>query len=738
MKFRAIGLRKKLILITTLIFFIGWSLFTLIAAGWYRSTLQNNAILEAKRIAYDVAINVTDLILINDLVGVHKLLADVLTIHSGVSYLFIINNNGRILSHTFADGFPSQLIEINDALDDRNPNVKKILSEKREHYIDVAWPLFHKKAGLLRLGYSEEPYREAISLFYLKVGFFSVFFLLFTLALSFILIRKTLRPLLTLTKFVDDIDEKNLNTNFNIDGDDEVNRLSAAFSQMMKRIQDYACRMDYTRQVLKQNNKELEKSQLQILTSFEIVKDIGMLPSLEEVCKFLIRRLQNAISCKNLILLIFSTDNNLLYACSKSNFWIIHNAEREQIESISETSSPMMFFKKKQFPVSIEEFNTSDKMALFRLMHEKTLVGLMCVECIGDCSCASNDLSMIELVLGHASGTIQRVAKHEDEIRQLKKKIESTSGFCEIVGKDHKMQLIYKLIAEVAPTDATVLIQGESGTGKELIARAIHEKSPRREKPFVVINCSAYPETLLESELFGHEKGAFTGAVQKKIGYFEHANQGTVFLDEIGDISPSAQIKLLRVLQSKTFERVGATTTISTDIRILTATNKRLVEEVKKGRFREDLFYRLNVIPINLPPLRERANDIPLLARHFLKQFSMLQGKKIQDFSPQSMRKLLNHHWPGNVRELENNIEHAVVLAKDSLIQISDFPSSIASSDNALLKNEAPTLRKQEKQHLMDILEEYRWNKKEAAKRLGISRSTLYAKLKKHHITPPE
>ncbi len=737
MKFRAISLKKKLILIITIIFLMGWSLFSIIAVGWYKSTLHNKAILEAKRIAYDLALDITDLILINDLVGLHKLLTDEMKSHASISYLFIIDN-GQILAHTFTEGFPNQLIEVNDALDKRNPNIKKILSEEGGHYIDVAWPIFHKKAGLLRLGYSEEPYRSEMMTFYLNVCFFSFGFFIFTLTLSLLLIRKTLRPLTNFTELVDKIDEDNLNINLIIEGDDEVNRLSAAFSQMMNRIRDYACRIDDNRQILKQKNKELERAQQQLSTSFKIVKDIGMLPNLEEVCKFLILRLQSVISCNNLIMLIFSTDNNLLYACSKSNFRIIHNADREKIESISKSSSHMMFSKKNQFPVSIEEFKTSDKIALFRLMHERKLIGLMCVECIGDCTCASSESEMIELVLGNAAGTIQRVAEHEDEIRQLKKRIESASGFCDIVGKDPQMRLIYKLIEDIAPTDATVLIQGESGTGKELVAQAIHENSLRQNKPFIVINCSAYPETLLESELFGHEKGAFTGAIQRKTGYFEQANGGTVFLDEIGDISLTAQIKLLRVLQSKKFERVGSTKTISIDIRVLTATNKNLIDEVKNGRFREDLFYRLNVIPINLPPLRERTNDIPLLARHFLKQFSMLQGKKNKDFSPQSMRKLLNHHWPGNVRELENSIEHAVVLAKDNFIHISDFPSSITSTDNTILRNEAPTLRKQEKQHLTDILEECHWNKKEAAKRLGIGRSTLYAKLKKHHITSPE
>ncbi|MCK7508445.1 MAG: sigma-54 dependent transcriptional regulator [Desulfobacterales bacterium] len=219
-----------------------------------------------------------------------------------------------------------------------------------------------------------------------------------------------------------------------------------------------------------------------------------------------------------------------------------------------------------------------------------------------------------------------------------------------------------------------MLIQGESGTGKELVARAIHQHSPRSDKPFVVINCSAYPSTLLESELFGHEKGAFTGASRRRAGRFEQAHGGTVFLDEIGEISQTAQIKLLRVLQSQKFERIGGEQTLAVDVRILAATNKNLLEQVKAGQFREDLFYRLNVIPIQLPPLRDRQNDIPLLARHFLRMFAERQKKDIREFSSEAMRIILNYRWPGNVRELENTIEHAVVLAKGKAVEAVDLP----------------------------------------------------------------
>ncbi len=327
-----------------------------------------------------------------------------------------------------------------------------------------------------------------------------------------------------------------------------------------------------------------------------------------------------------------------------------------------------------------------------------------------------------------------RAALYEDEIGDLKQKVDQT-GFSGMIGKDPQIQVIFKLIKDIAPSDATVLIQGESGTGKEMVAHAIHRKSFRKDKPFVVINCSAYPATLLESELFGHEKGAFTGALETRPGRFEQADGGTVFLDEIGEIPPSAQIKLLRILQTRKFERLGGRESLFVDVRILAATNKNLLQEVKDGRFREDLFYRLNVIPIHLPPLRDRRNDLLLLVRHFLDRFSNVQNKTIKDFSTEVMRRLLDHSWPGNVRELENTIEHAVVLAKGDQIQVSDLPSAFLKTKTPV-SDKAASLEETEKQHLFEVLDKCKWNKKKAAEILGIGRSTLYVKLKKYRIKP--
>jgi two-component system response regulator HydG len=388
-------------------------------------------------------------------------------------------------------------------------------------------------------------------------------------------------------------------------------------------------------------------------------------------------------------------------------------------------------------PIVPEAFQEAARQAIVPLNHEDQLLGALLIACPSHCGCDLQEVNTVGLMLTQAAGVIERAILQEEEIRDLQNRLESKAEFGGIVGKAPQMQVIYKLIEDIAPTDASVLIEGESGTGKELVARAVHQRSPRKDQPFIVINCSAYPTTLLESELFGHEKGAFTGATRQRSGRFEQAHGGTVFLDEVGEIPLSAQIKLLRVLQTQRFERVGGEQTLDVNVRIIAATNKELLREVKNGRFREDLYYRLNVIPIHLPPLRERPNDIPLLARYFLRRFSVEQGKEIEEFSSETMRVLLDYSWPGNVRELENSIEHATVLAKGQQIEVSDLPTILHSATPVTVQRKQPTMAEQERELLQQALEECSWNKKEAARRLGISRNTLYVKLKKYQITRP-
>lgn len=332
-----------------------------------------------------------------------------------------------------------------------------------------------------------------------------------------------------------------------------------------------------------------------------------------------------------------------------------------------------------------------------------------------------------------------RIKNLHDELKRERDKnilltqaLEKRYSFGNILGKNARMQEIYELISDISNTDSTVLIQGESGTGKELIARAIHFNSYRKTKPFVVANCSAYSQNLLESELFGHEKGAFTGAIRRKIGRFELAHGGTVFLDEIGEVSPPTQILLLRVLQDHRFERVGGEETLEVDVRVIAATNKNLMEEMKKGNFREDLYYRLNVIPIFVPPLRERKDDILPLASHFLQKFSQEKERDLTGFAPEVMEIFLAHSWPGNVRELENVIEHAAIISKKDKILPKDLPQYL--HQKPLTAQDLVSFQDFEKSLILKTLEETNWNKNQAAKRLKINRSTLYGKIRRYGL----
>ncbi len=338
----------------------------------------------------------------------------------------------------------------------------------------------------------------------------------------------------------------------------------------------------------------------------------------------------------------------------------------------------------------------------------------------------------------HNAISTYRVLK---ENRRLLRDLEGRYRFDNIIGKSKPMHEIFNMIQKVAPTKATVLITGESGSGKELIARAIHYNSPRRNKPFVAVSCAALTETLLESELFGHEKGAFTGATAMRKGRFELADGGTLFLDEIGEIPTPVQVKLLRVLEEMTFERVGGTKTIEFDIRLVAATNKDLKKEVEDARFREDLYFRLNVVHITLPPLRERSEDIPLLATHFVNKYAREANREEVTISPEAMRFLCNHRWPGNVREFENAIERAVLLSRDDEITLTDLPKELLGFadlempiDWRKLSNLPETLDAIEKRLIQKALALSDNVQARAANLLNIPRANLQYRLKKHGL----
>ena len=335
---------------------------------------------------------------------------------------------------------------------------------------------------------------------------------------------------------------------------------------------------------------------------------------------------------------------------------------------------------------------------------------------------------------------IKKVLRHcrlEQENRFLKERLDDQFHFDRIIGASRAMQKLFDTMSLVAPSDATVLITGESGTGKELVANSVHGNSARKDHPLVKVSCAALPEPLLESELFGHEKGAFTGALSRKEGRFQLAHNASIFLDEIGEMPLSTQVKILRVLQEREFEPVGSTHTHKVDIRIIAATNKDLEEEIKAGRFREDLFYRLNVVTLQIPPLRDRREDIPLLADHFLKIYAEKNRRLIKGFAPKAMDLLMRHQWPGNVRELENVVERAVILARGNMVTSGDFPESIKTlesneNDNGLLLTPGRSLKEVERQMILRTLEDTGGNRTRAAEILGISRRTLQLKLKEY------
>jgi DNA-binding NtrC family response regulator len=351
---------------------------------------------------------------------------------------------------------------------------------------------------------------------------------------------------------------------------------------------------------------------------------------------------------------------------------------------------------------------------------------------------AKGRLQIDELEMRIAKALRQRTLEVENVA--LHQQLDAKFGLEHLIGESPAMKEVFELVRQVAPTRASVLLLGESGTGKEVVARAIHQLSPRARQPLVTVHCAALAPTLLESELFGHEKGAFTGAHERRIGRFEQAQGGTLFLDEIGEIDAALQVKLLRFLGERTFERVGSNKTLTADVRLLAATNKNLEDRVKAGAFREDLFFRLRVVEIHLPPLRERAVDIPLLAQGFLREFAKENAKPVTDFTVDAMEALIHYAWPGNVRELRTSIEHAVVLCRGERIAARDLPPSVRGGGAAegdprkLLARPDLTVKEAEKQLIMRALRETQGNRTLAAQKIGMSRRTFHRKLHTYQL----
>jgi PAS domain S-box-containing protein len=493
-------------------------------------------------------------------------------------------------------------------------------------------------------------------------------------------------------------------------------------------------------------SKELQKTQHQLETLFEVSRRAGAESSLHGLIHFLQDFTEGIFPDSDpIFMLLEAAGDRLLYfeECCPEAINLLQKLKQKP-EGNGVVEELARHLRTVKDPRVVTSADGHDPHTLLGKLKENypSWFGLPIIvrqECIGyfllgsktETSYSPEDLRFFQALFAQIAGHIRSLILHEEEIGRFRKDPGETVSRGEIIGQSKKIQEIYDLIDLVALSDTTVFITGENGTGKELVAQAIHKQNYRRRGPFVVANCSAYSPSLLESELFGHEKGAFTGAIRQKKGRIERAQGGTLFLDEIGDISLATQILLLRFLQDRCFERVGGEEMIEVDVRVLAATNRDLRREVEEGRFREDLYYRLNVFSINVPPLRERKEDLPLLSRHFLAKFSGKEGKKIPKIASDAMQALMDYHWPGNIRQLENALSYAVILCQGEEITIRHLPPFLkeSSMDSAEI-----SLFEMERRVILKALEESSWNKHETARRLQVGRSTLYSKIRRYGL----
>jgi len=723
----------------TLVVVSGLAISLAVTHRFSRLLLQE-AQARGENIAHNLSLDAADRVLINDLVGLQKLLDDRMAGEPAIAYLFVVRD-GRILTHTFDQGVPVQLIEANHPTDSQVGRLEKLVSQKGERFLDFAWPILQGEAGTLRLGLSERPYRRQVLRLWGQMGLVTLAVLILALGTTSFFLNRLTRPLASLASAAASIDEARLESRLPAEGRAEVRALAEAFNGLLDRLAEHQRRLTQINAELEAKNRELDRAHRQMQTSFTIAREVAALSSLDELGRYLVATLRNIVECQRIVPFVLGDDASPGFFLQDRRTPLPPALTETFRKALHSPAAAPAFIDPRDFQNNLPPaLQATRQLALFPLRPHGELLGGLVIGCPGSCRCVTQELELIALVLDQVAGGIRRALQHEDQIRALQQRLGNKAEFGGMIGRAPQMQVVYRLIDDVAPTDATVLILGESGTGKELAARAIHHNSARAQRPFVVINCAAYPSTLLESELFGHEKGAFTGALKRKPGRFEQADGGTVFLDEIGEIPATAQIRLLRVLQSQKFERLGGEATVEVNVRILTATHRDLMEEVKAGRFREDLYYRLNVVPIRMPPLRERRNDIPLLSQHFLERFAGEQGKPLEGFSPEALRGLMQYPWPGNVRELENSVEHATVLAKGKVIELADLPEPVVASLRPTAPAEAPppkAIVANEERLVREVLEECDWNKTAAAERLGISRSTLYQKLKRYGISRP-
>ena len=493
-------------------------------------------------------------------------------------------------------------------------------------------------------------------------------------------------------------------------------------------------------------SKELQKTQHQLETLFELSRQVSDKDSLAELIDFTQGIARQLFPNSDLLLFFLDSESRGFLPLADVHCDGLEPSRRaqEEIERSALVADFIQYLKtlKKSSIVSAER--TNDIPTFLRVISKNysnwfglpiasphQYIGYSVLGSTDYQQYPREDAQFLLTFFSQIAGYIRHLIVHQNELNHLREKVTEKTSHGKIIGQSDEMQRVYELIDLVAASDATVLITGENGTGKELVAQAIHRQSHRRKGPFIAANCSAYSPTLLESELFGHEKGAFTGAIKRKMGRIERAKGGTLFLDEIGDIAAATQVLLLRFLQDHSFERVGGEETLEADVRVLAATNRDLYREVEEGRFRDDLYYRLNVISIHLPPLCDRIQDIPLLAKHFLSKYTVKEGKSIHSFSSGAMQLFMDYDWPGNVRQLENAISHAVILAQDSVIERRHLPQFLKQ---APVDPPSTSLAENERRLILGVLQEANWNKHEAARRLKISRSTLYSKIRRYSL----
>jgi PAS domain S-box-containing protein len=493
-------------------------------------------------------------------------------------------------------------------------------------------------------------------------------------------------------------------------------------------------------------SRELQRTQHQLETLFEISRQVGSKNSLTELIDSLQDITQEIFPESDPFFLILDAGRDQFLPLKECSAGVVElvGGFINQLEHSGVMGDFIQYLREARDPHPITREDRRKLPAFLHGLLEPypnwfSLPIFVQQECIGYFFLVSptsreylkEDLHFIHALFAQIAGYIRHLVI--DEVKMNQNRHQETERICYggIIGKSKKIQEIFELIDLISKSDATVLISGENGTGKELVAKAIHQQSHRHRGPFIVANCSAYSPTLLESELFGHERGAFTGAIRQRKGRIERSHGGTLFLDEIGDISPATQVLLLRFLQDHCFERVGGERPIEADVRVLAATNRDLRRMAEAGQFRDDLYYRLNVISIHLPLLRERREDIPLLAVHFLKKYNLKEGKHVVTFGADAMEALMDSDWPGNVRQLENAVSHAIILAQGDVIRRRHLPRFLRESATTSVST---SLAENERHLIFRVLQESNWNKHDAAKRLQVSRSTLYSKIRRYGL----